>query len=173
MAEKGILIKEQVGGKNIATVDALALDSNSNARTIQLMDISEGHLPSPFVPVRNNVTVADGYDLDNLPADLTNNLITCGDKANLMIFTLIPNRVYNQGCRVTILLMDNEATPHCYGILDNHLQVCESELSFVASDIGIDDAVNMRLCGSAKIGIHVCGWGTTFIPGVSVYAYVY
>lgn len=172
MAEKGVLLKDQASGKSIAAVDAVALDGDLQPRVIQLMDITEGHIPSPFVAVRTNVLVEDGTDLDDIPY-VMNNLITCGDKTNIAVFTTIPNRVAGHGCRVTLLLMDNEATPQCIGLLENIEQEADSDFYFFAANIGVAPVQTYQLLGAAKIGVHVCGYGMTFIPGVNVYAHVY
>ena len=86
MAEQATRIKDQSSGDYIATRDANEQDAEAHNRVIQLVDLASRQLLSPAI-IRGAalVTAADGVDLEDLPADLTGNLIEVGDRKTLIV----------------------------------------------------------------------------------------
>lgn len=114
MAEKGILITNQTGGNSIACRDANALDQDLNPRVIQRLCETRIRIPSPLgPPTRAGVTANDSFDLENLSADITDNLIDMGDKSKVTIITEFGQP--GGSCRVSLMIFDNEASPAIYG----------------------------------------------------------
>ena len=160
MAEKGILILDQADGESIACRDANALDGDDNPRIIQRLCKSVAQLPMPLgTPTRTNVVADDTYDLESLPADLTDNLITMGDKSRIAVYSLFGS--VNGSAYITLLLFDNEASPtvigklahlyignNCYG---NHYTKAGATKSL--GRVTIADFENTQ--GAQRVGIHV------------------
>jgi hypothetical protein len=80
-----VQVREATTGPNIATREAAELDGSANTRHIQVVDTASRQ----FVPEANRgstpVTVADGVDLTNLSADLTDNVLDVGDNSVLVV----------------------------------------------------------------------------------------
>ena len=85
MAEQATRIKDQTSGDYIATRDSYEQDAEAHDRVIQLVDMASRQLIPAVIRGDTPVTVADDVDLDNLPSDLTNNLIDVGDKKTLIV----------------------------------------------------------------------------------------
>lgn len=119
MGEKSIRIADAASGDRIATRDAYEVDGSSNARVIERVDFASGKFASPMTTYsRGNsgmINAAETFDLTNLPADLTGNLIAVGDKS--MLCVSVEQSVSGGTVTVTPILYDNEATPNIVGIL--------------------------------------------------------
>ena len=59
-------------------------------------------------PQRTLLTTADGTDLSNIPAEVTDNLITCGDKQRLVCFAQFMDTNAGQHVKITPIFYDNE-----------------------------------------------------------------
>lgn len=176
MAEKGTTIIAQSGGHNTAVRDAVELDDNSNARLIQHADFSRTPIISPAgSPIRANVTVADPGLLSSMPAEIINNLITCGDKSQLVVWAEFTGvATVSDTVRLTLLWYDNEATP---GYI-----ACEGGVSIYFNAYAstyLNDGITTRsntytwdLRGAPRVGIHIPLLSLNTCTDVSVYAFV-
>lgn len=87
MAEKSIRIAEQRSGEYVATRDGYEQDESAEDRVIQLFEVAERHFSAATI-VRGSVApiaAADSRLFNSLPADLTDNLLTVGDKVTLAV----------------------------------------------------------------------------------------
>lgn len=87
MAEQATRIKDQKAGDYIATRDAHEQDAEAHNRVIQLVDFASRQL-SVHPTIRGSVApidAPDGVGLEDLPSDLTSNLITVGDSSILVV----------------------------------------------------------------------------------------
>lgn len=177
MAEKGILITPQPGGKSIAARDAFELDDNSNARIIQRFDRSGLPCASIFpyaAPTRTGVVGTDTFNLDSLPADLTDHLIDCSDGSMLMVVSEFTNANSSTSMRVTPLMF-NAAGDNCVGFLNEEPfnPVNESGTLFTrAGGLSIGRCAEWPLVGSAKIGIHVSELQAGSCTNIQLWAFV-
>lgn len=117
MAEKGLLTLSVAGGTSVATRSAAELDDLSAARVIPLVDASRDHVPVTFGTPTRTITSSDGYIIPNAPAELTNNLITCGDKHSLVVYSEFTAASGGQSASIIPVLFDNEASPNIVGAL--------------------------------------------------------
>jgi len=86
MAEKGTRISNDQTGEYVATRDAYENTAGGDARVVELVDFAGRQLT--LSEVRGSVspiTSDDSQDLTSLPADLTGNKITVGDKSILVV----------------------------------------------------------------------------------------
>lgn len=160
MAEKGLRIKDQTEGLSIACRDAYELDENSDSRIFQITDRSSGQITRPAgSPTRSAILVSDGLDLSNLPADVTDNLIECGDKHTLVCYYEFLDTTASQYCKVQPLLFDNEVTPGIIAALDTSSVSCNSASSYLyqTSQGGryLADAYSWNVVGAYKVGLYV------------------
>lgn len=120
MAEKSIRIADAASGLRMAARDAFENDNSDNARVIERVDFASGKFASPIGnATRGNssmINAAETFDLTNLPADLTSNLITVGDKSLLCV--AVEQSVSGGTVTVTPILYDNQGTPAIVGILE-------------------------------------------------------
>lgn len=119
MAEKSIRIADAASGLRMAMRDAYAADGSSNARVIERIDFASEKFPTPIGNAQRGhsgmISAAETFDLTALPADLTSNLITVGDKS--MLCVVVEQSVSGGTVTVTPILYDNEGTPGIVGIL--------------------------------------------------------
>jgi hypothetical protein len=94
MAEKGILILDQSGGRSIATRDAVENDDQGHARLIQKVStVSEKGIANITTEEQFIIPITDSDDGINynsgtgtaLPAAVTNRAIDVGDKSKLVL----------------------------------------------------------------------------------------
>lgn len=85
MTEQSMLLKDQTGGESIALRDAFELDELSNPRIIPQVNLANLHFPSPLWTRTRRVSAADPLTLTTCPAELTLNMIECGDKTRLVV----------------------------------------------------------------------------------------
>lgn len=119
MAEKSIRIADAASGLRMAVRDAFEVDDGSNTRVVERVDFCSGKFATPIGnATRGNsgmINAAETFDLTNLPADLTGNLITVGDKSMLVV--AVEQSVSGGTVTVTPILYDNQGTPAVVGIL--------------------------------------------------------
>lgn len=119
MSEQSIRIADAASGLRMAVRDAFENDGSSNARVIERVDFASGKFTSPIGnATRGNsaaISAAETFDLTNLPADLTANLITIGDKS--MLCVAVEQSISGGTVTITPVLYDNEATPRIVGVL--------------------------------------------------------
>jgi hypothetical protein len=119
MAEQSIRIADAASGLRMAARDAFELDGSSNARVVERVDFASGKYATPIGNAKRGnsaaINAAETFDLTNLPADLTGNLITVGDKS--MLCVSVEQSVTGGTVTITPILYDNEATPGIVGIL--------------------------------------------------------
>lgn len=118
MAEKSIRIADAASGSYMATRDAVETDG-TNARVIERVDFASGKFATPIGNAQRGhsamISAAETFDLTNLPADLTGNLITVGDKS--MLCVAVEQSISGGTVTVTPILYDNEGTPGVVSIL--------------------------------------------------------
>lgn len=108
MAEQATRIADQDEGDFVATRDAYEQDGDTNNRVIQLIDWAGRQLTITTLRGGTPVTTADGVDLTGLPADLTGNLLTVGDKT---VLTVIPEHsAEDGGVFITPIVFDSAGT---------------------------------------------------------------
>lgn len=119
MAEKSIRIADDDTGLRVGMREGAELDDSGNARVIERIDFASGKFASPIGnAIRGSSSAcnaADTFDLTNLPADLTGNLITVGDKS--MLCVSVEQSVSGGTVTITPILYDNEGTPGIVGVL--------------------------------------------------------
>lgn len=111
------------------------------------------------------LTSADTFDLNALPAELTQNLITVGDKSALVVFV----EQYTSGGIITVtpIIFDNEASPGVVGLLTS--KAFNQPYAFRYSSAMYSLPSQMWDChGAYKIGLHMSA-----ISGTSNYPYIY
>ena len=155
MAEQATRISDQHSGDYIATRDAIETDG-TNARVIQLMDFASRQLASltTIRGISSFVGSADGIDLTSLPAELTGNLVSIGDKSTLLVF---PRHSVSTG-EVTI-------TPIIFNDAGTAIGVRASKSSgmgtalFVMSGVYYSPQLVWDTQGAEKLGLHITSIG--------------
>jgi hypothetical protein len=154
MAEKAVLVKTSY----MATRDAVEQDDGSHARVIERVDFASGKFVTPIGNAKRGnssmINAAETLDLTNLPADLTGNLITVGDKSMLCVAV---DQSYNTGtCTITPILYDNEGTPGIVGILPSKTFSQAYAFRRGASSGNYPMPVlTWDVTGAYKIGLHI------------------
>lgn len=120
MAEKGILVNDQVGGESIACRDAIQTDDDSNARVVQLTD--KAVRPVEFqltTPLRDEISVSDSFDLDPVPTDIVTGLLDVSDAESCVLWGLVGYGSTSSDCLfvVTPVILSNDATPLAIALL--------------------------------------------------------
>ena len=119
MAEQSIRLADSASGLRMAVRDSYELDSGGNARVVERVDFTSGKFASPIENAKRGnsaaISAAETFDLTNLPADLTGNLITVGDKS--MLCVAVEQSVSGGTVTITPIVYDNEATPGIVGVL--------------------------------------------------------
>jgi hypothetical protein len=115
----------------------------------------------------SNLTTADTLDLTALPAGLTQNLITVGDKS--MLCVAVDQYTSGGTVKVTPILYDNQSTPAIVGILPGRV-FAQGEAFRRGSGSGLYPLPVQAwdVTGAYKIGLHV-----TAITGTSNYPQVF
>lgn len=157
MAEKGILITPQPGGVSVAARDAIEPDDNTNARIIQQYDYSNTPIALEYPTTgaaRNGIVSSDSFNLDNVPADMTDNLIDCRDCTKLVV-----NPRFHGGTEDSMVLV----VPMLFDESDNLISwLTEKEVSaggsyltsnFARAGVGIGYSRVWTLVGTAKVGL--------------------
>lgn len=114
MAVTSIRVANAASGNRIQAIDAVELDSGSNATTMERVVV--GSLKGPSVlgtALRGSgaaISAAETTDLTSLPADLTGNLITVGD-ASLLVVMCEMTSASSAYIAVTPIVFDDQATP--------------------------------------------------------------
>lgn len=84
--EKGIVVRDGAIGDVVATRDAFETDEGGNARTIQLVDMASRQAVLELIRgISGWIYDPDALNVDSFPAELTDNLIDCGDKSTLIV----------------------------------------------------------------------------------------
>lgn len=163
MAEKSIRIADAASGSYMATRDAFETDG-SNARVIERVDFAGGKFVTPIGNATRGhsamISAAETFDLTNLPADLTGNLITVGDKSLLCV--AVEQSVSGGTCTITPILYDNEATPGIVGILIP--KTFTQPYAFrrgASSGNYVLPVLSWDVLGAYKIGLHVSAFTGT------------
>lgn len=113
----------------------------------------------------STLTSADTFDLNALPVELTQNLITVGDKSALVVFV----EQYTSGGIVVItpIMFDNESSPGVVGVLIS--KAFNQPYAFRYGSGMYSLPSQMWDChGAYKIGLHMSA-----ISGGSNYPYIY
>lgn len=113
------------------------------------------------------LTAADTFDLTALPVELTQNLITVGDKSSLVV--LVEQYTSGGYVNVTPIIYDNEVSPGIVGILP--FKTFNQPIAFrLGSGAGmyVLPACIWDCFGAYKIGLHL-----STISGTSNYVYIY
>ncbi len=167
MAEKSIRVPEGSSGEYIATRDGHENDDGANARTVQMMDFAHRQLDFVFgTPTRDNVYGGGDWNdspiLTSLPADITSNKITMGDKSTLVVMGAFSNSSASTGNLViTPLVLD--ASNNILGMLwpksfSGYDPVgSTAALYYVESgkDMIVTPARTWEVHGAVYIGLHV------------------
>ena len=158
MAEQATRITDQHSGDYIATRDAVEQDADSHSRVIQLMDFSSRQIATPTTirGILSFVSSADGVDLASLPAELTGNLITVGDKSTLVVF---PLHSANDG-EVSITPIIFNAAGTALGVRATKASGMGTAL-FVNSGVYYSPQLVWDTQGAVKIGLHITVIGGT------------
>jgi hypothetical protein len=165
MAEGSIRIADALTGPRMATTDAVEPDGSSNARVMERVTFGSGKLTSPLGnSTRGNsaaISSAETADVTSLPADLTGNLITVGDKSMLVVTA--EQTVSGGTVTVTPIVYDNEGTPGVFGCLESKLFTQAGAFRRGAgSGTYLMNVQRWDVSGAYKIGLHV-----TSITGTS------
>lgn len=173
MAEKGTLRASLVGGESIATRDAFDLDGDSNPRVIQRFDIANVRFPSPMgTAIRTSVAAVDPIEETNFPAEITANLIDCGDKTKLVIWA---EGSGNDISTIDIipLVYTAEVTPVLVGsLIEKRLNLSGTIIHRVNGGNGaLTSMISWDLLGAPKIGIWVETYSVT--GTMDIWGYVY
>ena len=175
MAEKGSLIEDQTGGVSLAMRDALEQDDLSNARILPRMSLVPSTKPLPEASaIRSGVTAVDPPTLAALPAEITNNLLTCGDHTKLIVYLdFVGTCNGNEDIKVQVLLFDNEVTPGYIGF--GEYVRAETELE----NKTLTDGTKVRtpyyefdLTGAPKIGLYISSVDLQSCTHADVFAYL-
>lgn len=115
----------------------------------------------------STLTAADTFDLTALPAELTQNLITVGDKSSLVVFA----EQFTSGglVAVTPIVFDNEASPGVVAVLTPRMFA--QPYAFrrgTGSGMYVLPTQIWDCMGAYKIGLHM-----SYISGASNYPYIY
>jgi len=139
--------------------------------TFQSEDLNEGANSNVCTvggdSAASTLTAVDTFDLTALPAGLTQNLITVGDKSLLVVSV----EQYTSGGTVTIspIVFDNEASPGVVGVLPPKTFVQTYAFrSGSSSGLYKLPALSWDVLGAYKIGLHMSA-----ITGTSNYPYIY
>lgn len=155
MAEQATRIADQDEGDYIATRDAYEQDTESHSRVVQMVEITARQLTT-VLTIRGSggaISSADGVNLLSLPTDLTDNLLTVGDKTVLIV---MPEHTSSSG-NVYI-------TPIIFNSLDNVVGVRATKSSGIGSHAfrygsGSGNYASPQLqwdiMGAEKIGLHI------------------
>lgn len=186
MAEKGILVTDQVGGESVALRDAFEQDNDSNARVVQRIDHAVDHIVSPMgAAIRTGVQNFDNYQVDQFPAQMTNNLIACGDKSKLVVTVEFKDQGSAQSITVVPVIYDDEVSPGVISVMEAKILVLTPADVVCRTQSGYDDveflaeAAVWDLCGASKVGLlvraisgAVCGGSQPACIGASVWGFV-
>jgi len=160
MAEKSIRIADAESGLRMAMRDAYEVDNEFNARVIERVDFASGKFTSPIGNATRGhsamIGTADTLDLTALPADLTGNLITVGDRS--MLCVAVEQSVSAGTVTVTPILYDNESTPGIVGILPP--KTFTQPYAFrrgASSGNYVLPIQTWDVSGAHKIGLHISG----------------
>jgi len=192
MANKGVLVNDQVGGESVACIDARNPDESSNARIIQQVNST----PSPITfqsviggtPLRS-VTVADGNALGQtaLPGAISGNPVDMSDSQTCIIYAKVTmnDAITNGQVVITPIIMSEGASPALVALLPpiqlrpispqkvaaglpyNYLYIYGAALSGVA--VYPTQVESFPSFGAKNIGFHVYFDGD--VGTVDLYAY--
>jgi len=167
MGECSVRIADDESGLRMATRDAFESDAGE-PRVIERVDLASGKFSTPIGSAQRGhnpmLDAADTSDLTNLPADLTNHLITVGDKS--MLCVAVEQTVVDGTVTITPIIYDNEETPGIVGALPQRVFSPQNTLrrgngsGNYLLPIQMWDSV-----GAYKIGLHITaftGTGNTF-----------
>lgn len=164
MGEQTIRIASSESGSYVAMRDAFET-AGGNARVIERVDFASGKFGTPIGnATRGNssaINAAETFDMTNLPADLTGNLITVGDKA--MLCVAAEATVAGGGCTITPIVYDGEGTPGIVTILTPK-STSQPHLFRRGSSSGnyVLPVLTWDVCGAYKIGLHISAiWGSS------------
>jgi hypothetical protein len=153
---------DAAGTLTVVDKNGIFVAENLNEGTnLDVCTIASGDLTA------TTLTAADTSDLTSLPAELTQNLITIGDKSSLVVF---PEQ-YTSGGTVTItpILFDNETSPNVIGCLAGRLFTQPGSLRRgSASGLYIMPGQMWDCYGGYKVGLHL-----TAITGTSNYVQIW
>jgi hypothetical protein len=158
VAEQSIRLADAASGLRMAVRDAFELDGSSNARVIERVDFASGKFATPIGNATRGssaaISAAEALDLTNLPADLTGNLITVGDKS--MLCVAVEQATSGGTSVITPILYDNESTPGIVGVLTP--KVYTQPYAFRRGSSSGNYVIPIQtwdICGAYKIGLHI------------------
>ena len=155
MAEQATRVADQDEGDYVATRDAYEQDTEAHNRVVQMVEITARQLTT-VLTIRGSggaISSADGVNLLSLPSDLTDNLLTVGDKTVLVI---IPEHTSSSG---NVLI-----TPIIFNAADAAVGIRATKSSGIGSinfrhGSGSGNYASPELqwdiMGAEKIGIHI------------------
>lgn len=119
MAVKSIRLADAASGNRIQVVEASEVDDSSNATVMERVVSGTAKLPTSLGNATRGsgsyISAAESVDLTALPADLTGNLIVCGDSSIIEVFC---DMTANGTVTVTPIIFDGQTVP---------VAVCEME----------------------------------------------
>lgn len=159
MAVKSMRIADAASGNRIQGIDASELDSSGNATVMERVVSGTAKLPTSLGNATRGqsgyISAAESLDLTALPADLTGNLIACGDSSIIEVFC---DMTANGTITVTPIIFDGQVTP---------VAVCEMESKTFSKAYafrrGTESGDYSAPCqvwdtrGAVNIGLHVSG----------------
>ncbi len=174
MAEKGIIVKGDTTGESVACRDAVELDSESNARVIQRVDVCKGKLPAPFRDVANLIrsnkntdgTISTGY----AAAGVFDNVIVVGDKSTLVVQVEALDATTAEVTIAPILLEDDETT--IQGILELQIaNFASGNKILIADDDWLTPFLTWDVTGAKKIALAIVAHTDMYV-NVDIYGAV-
>jgi len=177
MAEKGIVVDDAASGESVACYDAVENDNDSNARIIQLVDRSQRKhgfdITTEAGLVRNGVTTSDTVNLTPVPAAITDNALTVGDKTTLVATVRYKSQNNSTEVTITPIVLDDDnavvgfLTPKVFqGFQPDDSDDMSLIVDISSTPWNITEMLSWDVLGAYKIGFHVTannGAGTTEI----------
>lgn len=112
MAVQSMRIADAASGNRMQAIDASEVDSSGYATVMERVVSGTAKLPTSMGNATRGqsayITAAESFDLTALPADLTGNLIECGDSSIIEVFC---DMTANGTITVTPIIFDGQATP--------------------------------------------------------------
>lgn len=158
MAVSSIRIADASSGNRMQVVEAVELDGSGFSTVMERVLVGTDKISTVLGTATRGSTApiaaSETFDLTALPADLTSNLITVGDKSLLVVIcemTQVAGTV-----TVTPILFDSQATPVALSVLDS--KTFTPTYAFRRGSASGNYVVPVRVwdtVGAYKIGLHV------------------
>lgn len=168
MAITSMRIANAASGNRVQAVEAVELDRDGNATVMERIILGSEKAPSSLHTFRSGEpTGADTFDLTAIPSDITDNLLTVGDKSMLVLFG---HMVSSSGTAiVTPIAFDDSSTPAFKFILEPKSFFLPYAFRLgSASGLYVSFPQTWDLMGAIKIGVHISANSST---GIDIYGY--